>query len=95
MPEARAVWMMPTKVMSWLAMASKRILSASGCAGRVVCLKDRIRDGAALGVLRRLRNTALGSLGRRHNLAAAAQVDAVLVQLDHTVSHSVPKGSGA
>ena len=30
MPEARAVWMMPTKVMSWLAMASKRILSASG-----------------------------------------------------------------
>ena len=30
MPDARAVWMMPTKVMSWLAMASKRILSASG-----------------------------------------------------------------
>ena len=25
-----AVWIMPTKVMSWLAMASKRILSASG-----------------------------------------------------------------
>ena len=40
MPEARAVWMMPTKVMSWLAMASKRILSASGspdvlCAWRI------------------------------------------------------------
>ena len=24
-PEARAVWMMPTKVMSWLAMASNLI----------------------------------------------------------------------
>ena len=66
-------------------------LERLGVAGRVVCLKDRIRDGAALGVLRRLRNTALGSLGRRHNLAAAAQVDAVLVQLDHTVSHSARK----
>ena len=63
-------------------------LGVSGC---IVCLKDRIRDGAALGILGRLRNTALGSLGRRHNLAAAAQVDAVLVQLDHTVSHSAQK----
>ena len=63
-------------------------LERFGVAGRVVCLKNRIRDGAALGILGHLRNTALGSLGRRHNLAAAAQVDAVLVQLDHTVSHS-------
>ena len=66
-------------------------LERLGVAGRIVCLKDRIRDGAALGILGRLRNTALGSLGRRHNLAAAAQVDAVLVQLDHTVSHSAQK----
>ena len=66
-------------------------LERLGVAGRVVCLKDRIRDGATLGILGRLRNTALGSLGRRHNLAAAAQVDAVLVQLNHTVSHSARK----
>ena len=66
-------------------------LERLGVAGRVVCLKDRIRDGAALGILGRLRNTALGSLGHRHNLAAAAQVDAVLVQLNHTVSHSARK----
>ena len=66
-------------------------LERLGVAGRIVCLEDRIRDGAALGILGRLRNTALGSLGRRHNLAAAAQVDAVLVQLDHTVSHSAQK----
>ena len=66
-------------------------LERLGVAGRVVCLKDRIRDGAALGILGRLRNTALGSLGRRHNLAATAQVDAVLVQLNHTVSHSARK----
>ena len=66
-------------------------LERLGVAGRVVCLKDRIRDGAALSILGRLRNTALGSLGHRHNLAAAAQVDAVLVQLNHTVSHSARK----
>ena len=66
-------------------------LERLGVAGRIVCLEDRIRDGATLGVLGRLRNTALGSLGRRHNLAAAAQVDAVLVQLNHTVSHSARK----
>ena len=66
-------------------------LERLGVAGRIVCLEDRIRDGAALGILGRLRNTALGSLGRRHNFAAAAQVDAVLVQLDHTVSHSARK----
>ena len=66
-------------------------LKRLGVAGRVVCLEDRIRDGAALGILGRLRNTALGSLGRRHNLAATAQVDAVLVQLNHTVSHSARK----
>ena len=66
-------------------------LERLGISGRIVCLKDRIRDGATLGILGRLRNTALGSLGRRHNLAAAAQVDAVLVQLDHTVSHSAQK----
>ena len=66
-------------------------LERLGVAGRVVCLENRIRDGAALGILGRLRNAALGSLGRRHNLAAAAQVDAVLVQLDHTVSHSARK----
>ena len=29
MPEALAVWMIPTKVMSWEAMESKRILSLS------------------------------------------------------------------
>ena len=63
-------------------------LERLGIAGRIVCLENRIRDGAALGILGCLRNTALGSLGRRHNLAAAAQVDTVLVQLDHTVSHS-------
>ena len=63
-------------------------LERLGVAGRIVCLKDRIRDGATFGILERLRNTALSSLGRRHNLAATAQVDAVLVQLDHTVSHS-------
>ena len=66
-------------------------LERLGISGRIVCLEDRIRDGATLGILGRLRNTALGSLGRRHNLAAAAQVDAVLVQLDHTVSHSARK----
>ena len=66
-------------------------LERLGISGRIVCLEDRIRDGAALGVLGRLRNAALGSLGRRHDLAAAAQVDAVLVQLDHTVSHSAQK----
>ena len=66
-------------------------LERLGISGRIVCLEDRIRDGATLGVLGRLRNTALGSLGRRHNLAAAAQVDAVLVQLNHTVSHSAQK----
>ena len=66
-------------------------LERLGIAGRIVCLEDRIRDGTALGILGRLRNTALGSLSRRHNLAAAAQVDAVLVQLDHTVSHSAQK----
>ena len=66
-------------------------LERLGVAKRIVCLKDRIRDGAALGILGRLRNTALGSLGCRHNLAAAAQVDAVLVQLNHTVSHSARK----
>jgi len=66
-------------------------LECLGVARRIVCLEDRIRDGAALGILGCLRNTALGSLGRRHNLAAAAQVDAVLVQLDHTVSHSAQK----
>ena len=66
-------------------------LERLGVAGRVVCLKDRIRDGAALSILGRLRNTALGSLGHRHNLAAVTQVDAVLVQLDHTVSHSAQK----
>ena len=66
-------------------------LERLGVAGSIVCLKDRIRDGAALGILGRLRNTALGSLGHRHNLAATAQVDAVLVQLDHTVSHSAQK----
>ena len=66
-------------------------LERLGVAGRIVCLEDRIRDGAALGILGCLRNTVLGSLGRRHNLAAAAQVDAVLVQLDHTVSHSAQK----
>ena len=66
-------------------------LERLGVAGRIVCLKDRIRDGATLGILGRLRNTALSSLGRRHNLAATAQVDAVLVQLDHTVSHSAQK----
>ena len=66
-------------------------LECLGISGRIVCLEDRIRDGAALGIRGRLRNTALGSLGRRHNLAAAAQVDAVLVQLDHTVSHSAQK----
>ncbi len=66
-------------------------LERLGVAGRIVCLKDRIRDGAALGILGRLRNTALGSLGLRHNLAAVTQVDAVLVQLDHTVSHSAQK----
>ena len=66
-------------------------LKRLGVARRIVCLKDRIRDGAALGLLGRLRNAALGSLGRRHNLAAAAQVDAVLVQLNHTVSHSARK----
>ena len=66
-------------------------LERLGISGRIVCLEDRIRDGATLGVLGCLRNTALGSLGRRHNLAAAAQVDAVLVQLDHTVSHSAQK----
>ena len=65
-------------------------LECLGISGRIVCLEDRIRDGAALGILGRLRNTALGSLGRRHNLAAA-QVDAVLVQLDHTVSYSAQK----
>ena len=66
-------------------------LERLGISRRIVCLEDRIRDGAALGVLRRLRNAALGSLGRRHDLAAAAQVDAVLVQLNHTVSHSARK----
>ena len=66
-------------------------LERLGVAGRIVCLEDRIRDGAALGILGRLRNTALGSLGLRHNLAATAQVDAVLVQLNHTVSHSAQK----
>ena len=66
-------------------------LERLGISGRIVCLEDRIRDGAALGILGRLRNTALGGLGRRHNLAAVAQVDAVLVQLDHTVSHSAQK----
>ena len=66
-------------------------LERLGISGRIVCLEDRIRDGATLGVLGRLRNTTLGSLGCRHNLAAAAQVDAVLVQLDHTVSHSAQK----
>ena len=66
-------------------------LERLGVAGRIVCLKDRIRDGAALGILRCLRNAALGSLGRRHNLAATTQVDAILVQLDHTVSHSARK----
>ena len=66
-------------------------LERLGVAGRIVCLKDRIRDGAALGILGCLRNAALSGLGRRHNLAAAAQVDAVLVQLDHTVSHSAQK----
>ena len=66
-------------------------LERLGVAGRIVCLEDRIRDGAALGILGRLRNTALGSLGLRHNLAAVTQVDAVLVQLDHTVSHSAQK----
>ena len=66
-------------------------LERLGISGRIVCLEDRIRDGAALGIRGRLRNGALGSLGRRHNLAAAAQVDAVLVQLDHTVSHSAQK----
>ena len=70
-------------------------LECLGISGRIVCLEDRIRDGAALGILGRLRNTALGSLGRRHNLAAAAQVDAVLVQLDHTVSHSAQNDLGA
>ena len=66
-------------------------LERLGVAGRIVCLEDRIRDGTALGILGCLRNTVLGSLGRRHNLAAAAQVDAVLVQLNHTVSHSARK----
>ena len=69
----------------------KANLECLGVTRRVMCLEDRIRDGAALGILGRLRNTALGSLDRRHNLAAAAQVDAVLVQLDHTVSHSAQK----
>ena len=66
-------------------------LERLGVSGRIVCLEDRIRDGATLGILGCLRNTALGSLGRRHNLAAAAQVDALLVQLNHTVSHSAQK----
>ena len=66
-------------------------LERLGVSGRIVCLEDRIRDGATLGIFGCLRNTALGSLGRRHNLAAAAQVDAVLVQLNHTVSHSARK----
>jgi len=66
-------------------------LERLGISGRIVCLEDRIRDSATLGILGRLRNTALGGLGRRHNLAAVAQVDAVLVQLDHTVSHSAQK----
>ena len=66
-------------------------LERLGVAGRIVCLEDRIRDGSALGILRRLRNAALSSLGLRHNLATAAQVDAVLVQLNHTVSHSARK----
>ena len=30
MPDARAVWMMPTNVMSWLAIASKLIFSELG-----------------------------------------------------------------
>ena len=66
-------------------------LERLGISGRIVCLEDRIRDGATLGILGRLRNTALGSLGLRHNLAAVTQVDAVLVQLNHTVSHSARK----
>ena len=66
-------------------------LERLGVARRVMCLKNRISDGAALGVLGRLRNAALSSLGRGHNLAATAQVDAVLVQLDHSVSHSARK----
>ena len=66
-------------------------LECLGVARRVMCLKNRISDGAALGILGRLRNTALGSLGRGHDLVAVAQVDAVLVQLDHTVSHSARK----
>ena len=66
-------------------------LERLGVAGRIVCLEDRIRDGATLGILGCLRNTVLSSLGRRHNLTAAAQVDAVLVQLNHTVSHSARK----
>ena len=66
-------------------------LERLGVVGRVVRLKDRIRDGAALGILGRLSNTALYSLCRRHNLVAVTQVDAVLVQLDHTVSHSARK----
>ena len=66
-------------------------LERLGVAGRIVCLKDRIRDGAALGILGRLRNAALSGLGCRHNPAAAAQADAVLVQLNHTVSHSARK----
>ena len=70
-------------------------LERLGVAGRIVCLEDRIRDGSAFGILGRLRNAALSSLGRRHNLAAAAQVDAVLVQLDHTVSHSAQNDLGA
>ena len=70
-------------------------LESLGISGRIVCLEDRIRDGATLGVPGRLCNAALSSLGRRHNLAAAAQVDAVLVQLDHTVSHSAQNDLGA
>ena len=66
-------------------------LERLGVARRVMCLKNRISDGAALGILGRLRNAALCSLGRRHNLVAVTQVDAVLVQLDHSVSHSARK----
>ena len=70
-------------------------LECLGVAGRVMCLKNRISDGAALGILGRLSNTALYSLCRRHNLVATTQVDAVLVQLDHTVSHSAQNDLGA
>ena len=83
MPEARAVWMMPTIGDVVARHGVEANLEHVRVARGVVRLEDGVGDRAAAGILGRIGDAGLGCPAFGDDLVTVAQEDALVVQLDH------------